>query len=198
MRFTQPFFASGGQGKFFDGVKEMNPVILLKRFAALSLILFFMLNLSACIMMPFMMPFMMGTEPTKNQNNAVDPKVNEALNELVQESVNALVANRGPYERILMGEVKVYGDLMPVKKLRKIMLETLHSKSLLQVVEQDERVASAQWDPESPEPEYQRAAAVLNAQFYHASGQLWLSLQLVAVPSNRIFWSGSYFRPEPA
>lgn len=95
-----------------------------------------MLNLVSCAMMPLMM----GPMLYKSTKKTVKPDVNGVLKELVQESIDALIANRGSYEYILIGKTEAKDGLIPAQKLRTTILQTLRSQNVIQVYDRDDHL----------------------------------------------------------
>jgi hypothetical protein len=46
----------------------------------------------------------------------------------MQKSAAALISNRGQYEQILLGEVKITGNFISADKIRLLLLKTLREK----------------------------------------------------------------------
>lgn len=144
----------------------------LRRMLILLFLSFIMIILSAC----FMMPLMVGGVYNSITKNKGDPKVKAAVSELLEESVDALDGERGLSERVLIGEIKVNGDLISVGKFRQILLETLRRKSKWQVIEQDDRADSALRAPGWSKAEYRERLTVLNTQYIRQeAGSDWHS-----------------------
>lgn len=169
----------------------MNPMVFMGRTLIILFFSFFMITLSAC----FMMPLMVGALYDSDTNDNGDPKVNAAAHELIEESIGALDGERGLFDRILMGEIKVSEDLISAVKFRQILLETLRAKNIWQVIEQDDRADSALSSQKWPISDTQEVLTVLNIQFYKTGDSIWLTQQLVDMRTNRILWSGIYARP---
>lgn len=169
----------------------MNPKACLKRLIAVPIILLFLLTLNGCL---YMMPFMMGTMHSKSGDKVVDPKVDKALGELVQEGVSALVDNHGPYDLILLDQTEVTDNLIPSTLFQQRLLKKLRSRNEWQVLDQSANSSTAQHGSGSSRLQPEGVAALLNTQFYQTDDQLWLALQLVDATSKHLSWSGLYSR----
>ena len=145
-------------------------------------------------MMPLMMPFMMGTMLSKSGDKVVDPKVDKALGELVQEGVSALVDNHGDYDLILLDQTEVTDNLVPATLLQQRLLKKLRSRHEWQVLDQSANSSTAQHSSGSSRLQPEGVMALLNAQFYQTDDQLWLALQLVDANSKHLTWLGLYSR----
>jgi hypothetical protein len=175
--------------------KKMNPKACLKRLIAVPVILLFLLTLNGCLfMMPLMMPFMMGTKHSKSGDKVVDPKVDKALGELVQEGVSALAANHGDYDLILLDQTEVTDNLIPSTLFQQRLLKKLRSRNEWQVLDQSANSSTAQHGSGSSRLQAEGVTALLNSQFYQTGDQLWLALQLVDATSKHLSWSGLYSR----
>jgi hypothetical protein len=163
----------------------------LKRLAVVSVIIFSFANLNGCIMMPFMMGPMLYKETKKTAK----PDVNGALKELVQESVDALIVNRGSYERILIGKTEIRDGLIPAQKLRMMILQALRSKNVVKVYDRDDHLIDTELERLPSESKRDTELAMLNVQLSHASGQIWLAQQLVDIPTKQHYWSGLLSKP---
>jgi hypothetical protein len=164
----------------------MNAKIFLKHLKLSSFILYFLLNLSGCFMMFFPVIPMMNNTTDAN----VDSEAESILDELIQDSVNDLVENRGSYEQILLGESKVVGNFICSEKFRLSILAALRKSNERQFLAHDGRAPINAVDIESSKSEVGRDIAVLNTQIYQSGGKIWLAQQLVDLRSNQIFWSG--------
>jgi hypothetical protein len=171
----------------------MNPMVFIKGTLIILFLSFFLTTLSAC----FMMPLMVGAMYDSAKNNKVDPKVNAAVSDLIEESVDALDGERGLFDRILIGEIKVKDNLISAGKFRKTLLETLRARNMGLVLEQDDRADSTSGTQEWPLPETQKVLTVLNTQLYQTGDRFLLAQQLVNIRTNRIIWSGIYAWPQP-
>ena len=69
------------------------------------------------------MPMINDTSETES-----DPNMKTAIVELIQKSAKELVYNRGQYEQILLGEVKVVGSFISADKVLMLLLKTLREK----------------------------------------------------------------------
>jgi hypothetical protein len=142
-----------------------------------------MFTLSAC----FMMPLMVGAIYNSAMNDREDAKIKAAVSELIEESVGALGDERGIFDRIFIGEITISDELISVRKFRQILLETVPTNNMSQVLEPDDRADSALGS--------QKVLTVLNIQFYQTGDRIWLAQQLVDMQTNRILWSGIHGRP---
>ncbi len=175
--------------------KKMNSKTCLKRLIAVAVISLFLLTLTGCLfMMPVMMPFMVGTMHSKSGDKVVDPKVDKALGELVQEGVSALVDNHGDYDLILLGQTEVTDNLIPATLFEQRLLKKLRSRNEWQILDQSSNSSTAQHSSGSSRLQPERVTALLNAQFYQRDDQLWLAVQLVDATSKQLSWSGLYSR----
>jgi hypothetical protein len=168
-------------------------MISLQRLATACTMVFIMLNLVSCAMMPLMM----GPMLYKRSKNTESSNVNGSVNQLVQESAGALIDNRGPYKQILMGKTEVSDNIIPARKLRLTILQTIRKKDVVQVVDQKHLMTNTVWKGLYATSEHDNTLAVLNVQLYYSAGQVWLSQQLVDKRSNQVFWSGIFSRPMP-
>ena len=77
-----------------------------------------------------MMPFMMGPVLYKMMDRSGESSLSKTLPDLVQTGVNALYAERGTYDHLLVGETTVTGNLVPDRKFRRILQVWLTAKHL--------------------------------------------------------------------
>jgi hypothetical protein len=160
----------------------------LERLAVVIVMILLFANLNACIMMPLMMGPVLYEETKKTAKT----DVNGVLNELVQGSVDALIVNRGPYKRILIGKTESRDGLIPAQKLRMTILQTLRSKNVVQVYNRDDHAIDTELERLPSESKRDARLAMLNVQLSHASGQIWLAQQLVDLPTKQNYWSAIF------
>ena len=159
-----------------------------KRLAVVSASLFLFANLSACIMMPLMMGPMLYKKTKKTAN----PDVSVVVNELIEESIDALIVNRGSYEYILIGKTEIRDGIIPAQKLRMMILQALRSKNVVQVYDRDNSLVNIELERFPAESKRDTELAMLNVQLSHASGQIWLAQQLIDIPTKQHYWSGLF------
>ena len=119
-----------------------------------------------------------------------DPNMKTAIVELIQNSAKELVYNRGHYEEILLGEVKVVGNFISADKARILLLKTLREKNEFHILTRDESPTGSQKMADTENSSPPMARAVLNVQFYNSEGQIWQAQQLVDMRLNLLLWSG--------
>jgi len=168
-------------------------MLSLKHIVVISFILAIMPVFSGCMMMPFRMAPLL----KQNKDIPVDPQVGEAVDELALESVNDLIENHGSYQRILLGETQVYGDLVPKSEFRSGLIERLRNQNVFEILNRDDSTAGSSENPELHKSSIRTETALLNVQLYQTDHQLWLTQQLIDMRTNQIFWSGIYANPMP-
>ena len=171
----------------------MDSKVFMKYLTTVVLLLASILILNGCFMM--FLPAM----PMINNSNEkdIDPKSGAVVRELIEESVNDLVNNRGQYDLILLGEVEVVENFITVEKLRLSLLETLRSRNEIQVLTRDDSKRRLPENFASIQSSSQRPAAVLDVQLYEVQGEILLAMQLADLRSNQIVWSEVHARPIP-
>lgn len=148
--------------------------------------------MSSCIMMPFMM----GPALFKGKQNTENPDVISAVNKSVQKSTDALMDNRGPYEQILLGKTETDGKSIPPRKLRSMILKTLHSKNGIKVYDGDEDTFNTAAERDfGTEQVHNEAVAVLDVQLYYAEDRILMAQQLVDLRSHKVYWSELFAEP---
>jgi len=172
---------------------KMNSLIVIKHRVMIPILLFSLLNLSACFMMSFPVIPMMNDA----FKPSVDQPLNDAITELMEESINDLIHNSDDYEQLLLGEVKVSGSFISVERFRMLLSETLRKRIGQKILVIDELMAHPSKNSESVKSSPEIVNIVLNAQIYKGHGRIWFAQQLVDIRSNRRLWSGIYSRPIP-
>lgn len=158
------------------------------RLAVEGLSLLFVLFLYGC---PLMMPFMMGPMLSDTTNRLEEFNMDKTLTGLVNKGVTELSARLVTYDRILLGDTIIKGNLVPKRKFRDMLLEELRSRNAWLVFDKEEPSPERHRRSQSLLAQNQEPAALVSTRLYQTDNRLWLAIELRDSRFNRLLWSGS-------
>lgn len=138
---------------------------------------------TGCIMM--FLPAMSKMHNTFDQTD--EEKLILAMDDLVNDSIEALKRNPTSYHKILLEKVEIAGDILPPEKFRVSIKESLHMNGLMVINQlEDGNIDSGKGKITSSNEE---RVAILIAHLYKIDNELWMTLQLLDTNSRNILWT---------
>jgi hypothetical protein len=154
----------------------------------------FLFVLGGCpIMMPFMIAPMMGKDLVRSGGNGAD----HVVRELIHEGVAALAENRGPYDRISLGQVTVKGGFIQETKFTQLLLDALRSRKEWGVIDGEKPLPQSQKERGGGTKENEFSPAFVNVQTYQENNLFRLIMEMGDSGTKQILWTGNFTRPIP-